>query len=304
MTLEEFKIRVENNSVGDGVYILMYEDSDFVPHQYLEKILEDNKDLPVEYIKDIQQTIEDVTGMFYKKTNLIIRIFRTDKFECFNKNLELLDGKNFIVCNKIDDDTKALFADCIVEFPKLESWQIADYLYSNVEGVDNKKLDYILKISKYDPYRLSMEIDKLRLYSENMRKKVFDDFLKEDVFSDMKEYTLLNLISAITSKNSEEIAKVYKDLKDISTEYMGLHALLYNNFIKIVKVWMNNNPTEQNTGMKSNQIYAINKLPRVFSKESLVKILDFLCTVDYNVKEGNLPADIASDYMVMKTLTL
>lgn len=304
MTLEEFKIRIESNKLRDGVYILVYEDSDFVPSQYISKTIEDNKDLSVEYIKDIQETIEEVTGMFYIPTGIVLRVFRTDKFECFNKNLEMLDGINFIVCNKIDEDTKTLFADCIIEFPKLENWQVADYLYSNAQGVDSDKLDYILKIAKYDPYRIGMEVDKLRLYSENMRKKVFDDFMSDNVFSDMKEYTLLNLINAITAKDIDSIGRIYKDLDNLSSEYMGLHALLYGNFMKIVKVWMNSNPTEQNTGLKSNQIYAISKLPRKYSKENLVKILDFLCKVDYNVKEGNLPADIASDYMILKTLTL
>ena len=304
MTIENLKARVENNCVNDGIYILVYEDCDFVPSQYTNSVIRDNKDFAVEYVKNIQQTISDVTSIFYKKSGNIIRVFRTSKFECFDKNLELLDGINFIVCNKIDNDTKELFNDYVIEFPKLESWQVADFLYSNVPGADKEKLDYILRITKGDPYRLSLEIDKLNLYSENMRKKVLDDFIKDNVFSDMGEYTTLNLISAITSKKSEDIGKIYNDLKTLSSEYMGFHSLLCGNFMKIVKVWMSNNPTEQTTGMKSNQIYAINKLQRTYSKESLIKILDFLCKVDYNIKEGNLPSDIASDYMMMKVLTL
>lgn len=303
MTNKEFKIRVESDNLFPGIYILQYSDTDFLANQYIDYISK-SKNVDVRYIDDIEEEINDVDNMFYSRDDKIVRVFRTSEFKLFNDRLLTLDGINIIVCNKIDADTKALFSDQICELEKLTKWQIADFLYSNADGVDKDKLDFLLELTKYDPYRLSNEIDKLRLFSESNRKKVFNDFLEDNVFSDMCRYTALNMVNCITNKDTKELSKVLLSMENIKDDYMGIQALLYSNFKKIVSVWLSNAPTEESTGLKSNQIYAIKKLPRNYSKESLIKVLDFLARIDYNIKNGNLPASIATDYMILKTLTL
>ena len=67
---------------------------------------------------------------------------------------------------------------------------------------------------------------------------------------------------------------------------------------------MNNNPTPDNTGLDSKQIYAIKKIPKLYSPEQLKNIYTFLCDVDRKLKTGELPVDMKINYVMCKVLTL
>lgn len=301
MTLNELKSHIENGIEPDGLYIFKYDDTDFVPNQYIKEIIRGSGG--VQYYDSISDILNETQSLFYTPTPKT-RVCRIEKFDCIDPSLTGIDGKNIIVCKNIDESSAELFSDNIFDFGKLDKWQIADFLYSNAQGVERKKLDWLLQISNYDPYRLENEIDKLSLFSDYSKRKVFDEFVDNGVFDDMCQYNVLNLVNAITNRDAEEVCKIYKNISKMNIDYMGLVSLLLQNFKKIASVWMTNNPTEQNTGLKSNQIWAISKLPRKYSRENLTDIIQMLCKIDGKIKSGDMPSEKVIDYTILKIMSI
>lgn len=304
MTLQDLKKSIESEYFSNGLYIFKYDDTDFVPHQYIKEIQRIKSDYTTQYYESVNELLDETSDCFYVGRERKIRVCRIDKLDCVDTALLGLDWINIIVCKKIDDMSKDMFSDNIYDFEKLDKWQIADFLYSNASGIESKKLDWLLQISNYDPYRLENEIDKLNLFSDYSKRKAFDDFIQDGVFDDMCQYNVLNLVNAITNRDKEEVGKILKNLKKMSVDYMGLIALLSQNFRKIASVWLTNNPTEQNTCLKSNQIWAINKLPRKYSKANLTDIIQLLCKLDGKIKSGDLPAENVIDYTILKIMSI
>ena len=102
----------------------------------------------------------------------------------------------------------------------------------------------------------------------------------------------------------DEILSVYRELDRVDVNEFGLLTILVKNFRNLIMVQLNSNPTPESTGMSSGQLYAIKKLPKVFSPQQLVKIYDILLDVDRQIKNGELPAEIVIDYMLIKILSV
>ena len=66
---------------------------------------------------------------------------------------------------------------------------------------------------------------------------------------------------------------------------------------------MQSNPNPENTGLSSKQIWAINKLPRVWSTNQLIDIMTLLTGMDYKLKTGAIPVNIIRDYLVVNLLS-
>ena len=127
--------------------------------------------------------------------------------------------------------------------------------------------------------------------------------VEENAFSDVSDKTIFDFISALVKKDIVTLNKIYEDIDSIDIEDIGVVTLLYQNFKKYIHVWLSNNPTPENTGLSSKQIWAINKLPRVWSANDLVDIMILLTEMDYKLKTGAIPLDMFRDYLVVKLLS-
>ena len=88
----------------------------------------------------------------------------------------------------------------------------------------------------------------------------------------------------------------------VDVEPLGLYTLLYNNFKKMSKVWLSRNPSSESTGIPSNQLWAIKNLPRVYTKDQLIKLFSMLTELDSKYKQGNFPMELLVDYLILKCL--
>ena len=127
-------------------------------------------------------------------------------------------------------------------------------------------------------------------------------------FTAIPEYSValnvFNITNAVTSKDKNALINALKEIKSFDAEPLGVVTLLYQGFKKLILVWLASNPTPDTTGLKSNVIYAINKSPRVFNKNQLLNIYQFLNSIDKKLKTGNL-CDISHliDYVICKIFT-
>lgn len=297
MTIKDLKKSIEEKSFSDNLLIFVAEKDSFLVHQYIKKISE-IKNLQISYVDNIKNTGDSL----FSESPDFLYIFEVEELK-LSENLPSL--KNFIiVCEKISEETLSLVKDIVIDFPKLEEWQMKDYVYSRGKGVNTKYLDWLFCICNKNIYRLDKELDKLDLFEEAHRNFIFENFIKDGVYEDLSNFQIYDLTNAIQIKDFDKISSILADIENIDVEPTGLLTLLYGGFKKIINVWLDKNPTPESTGLKSNQIYAIKNLPRNYTKEQLINVFEFLTTVDFKLKNGYIDANNLIDYIIIKVLSM
>lgn len=287
MQLEELKSRIENK--WEITYPLVFLSADmFLPMQYVKRLVLEPEFVD-EYVK--------ASGFFATSTNNI-KVLRTSEL-----NVEV-SGNYIVICKKVEPSITPLLN--IIEFPKLEDWMIEDYAYSNLEGVKETNIAWLVNVCKHDIYRLEQEIDRIKLFDNAERNIVFEQFRDDGIFNDLSELNIFTMSNALQNKDIQKVESVYESLQTASSivdiEPLGLYTILYNNFKKMIKVWMNSNPTEETTGMPNNQIWAIKNLKKMYTKEQLLKVFMSLLKIDEGFKSGKFPIEIIVDYLVITCL--
>ena len=302
MLLQDIKTQIETNSIRN-TFIIFRCDDKFIVKQYYKAISQQlNK--KIDYIDNLYSLTNKSVDIFFQDSteDKNLRVHITDTFDFYNK--DLLDEQYLIIiCNKVEKNTAEIYKDYIVEVNPLEYWCIKDYLYSILKGVDTKYIDWLMENCNYDINRLQLEADKLLIFEENERNIVFTQMLEDDAFSDITNKTIFNFTDAVVKKDIAKLRTIYEDIDNIDIEDIGLVTVLYQNFRKLLQVWMANNPTPESTGLNSKQIYAIKKLPRVWNETQLVDILELLTSIDFRIKSGTMPMNILRDYLVVNILS-
>lgn len=305
MNIETLKKEIELNTLSDDILIFVYKDSDFLVNQYVSKIsnIRGCRIKSIESISDIYSTAKNIFGLTHDTYVYVLRCNKLSYTEEFN-NIALL--KNVIIlCTDIDDSfaINSNIADRITTFPALEDWMIKDYAYSLLEGADTRDIDTLISLTG-NIERLSMEIEKIRLFNSSQYRTILKDILTDSTLSDCSTSTIFTLSNAIQNKDCATIKRILLEISNIDIEPIGLVRVLSQTFRKLIIVWLNSNPTPENTGLKSNQIYAINKLNRCYSKSQLISIYRFMLTLENKLKLGYISNDELIDYIIIGVLSI
>lgn len=299
MELRELKLKIESNQNPDQLLIFICKDNRFTALQYVRAIA----NLRGAEIVDLEELQPRVPKSLFESPQLAsLQLYQCTNFDSLDA--KLLERKDLIIiADKIGSfEVKALFASNVVEFPALEDWQLKDYAYSLADGADPKDIDRLVELCGGDIYRLHNELMKVNIFPQIQRKYVLPDFIKDGVFSDLSTYNIFTVSNAIQSRDVETLRRILPERDYMDVEPLGLLTILYNNFRKMIQVWLSSNPTPETTGLKSNQIWAIKKLPRCYSKEQLVDIFEILSDMDRRLKTGEIAENQMVDYILLKVL--
>ena len=305
MTLEELKSKIEEKTLTSELIILVNADGSFLSNQYINAI-SNIKNKKIQYLDDLSSVESRRVNIFGEGIEVednTLRVYKCDTFSTTSSTLDK-EADLIIVCSKVDDKCTAQYSDHIIRLPVLEEWMIKDYVYSLAEGVKDKDLDWLMRICNNNIDRLDNEISKLTLFDSRQRQELFQDFVDEQMFDDLSEFSIFNISNALQSRDRGKLKQILPEIKNIDVEAVGLVKILWQNFRKMITVWMSSNPTSENTGLKSNQIWAIKNLPKVFNKEQLINIFEVVSEVDYKLKSGMLDANLIVDYLTIKTLSV
>lgn len=306
MTIQELKTQIESDCVTDAPLIFKDDETMFLSNQYIEAISKSRK-LKINYIEDLSEVVSDKFDFFACETGEhpdCLNVLKSQVYSWGNVDIARTTNLIVVVTKFADKELEKKLSDYIVIMPKLEDWQIKDYVYSICEGVDQKDLDWLMTLCGKNMLRLQQELDKLRLFSVPERKYLFDAFIRDGAMNDMSSYNIFNFTNAIASKDLLTLKNIYKEIERADITDFYLLTVLLKNFRNIVLVQLNSNPTPESTGLDSKQLYAIKRIPRVYSPEQLVNIFTFLCDIDRQVKEGELPAQLVVDYLTVKILSM
>jgi len=301
-TIEELKACLEQNKSIDELIVLKYDKESFLADHYLHHL---TKSKEVEYLNDLTIFSKKYKNLFGEEQKAL-RVYRCDNLGYIDEGNILKEANLIIVCNKFaNKKIETFFQPYTIYLPKLEAWQIKDYVYSIAQGTNEKGLDRLLDLCKNDLYRLQQELDKISIFNEKERKFIFEDFINDKVFNDLSTYNIFNFTNAISKKDLNTIANVYKEKDKCDITEMNLLVILCQSFRNTILVQLNSNPNEQNTGLSSKQIWAIkNNNCGFYSKTQLLKIYEFLTHIDAKIKLGEMPMDILIDYLMIHILSI
>lgn len=307
MTIRELKNQIESNVITDDLIIFECPDSPFLANQYIKEISK-RKNKPIRYEESIEPFLYSHNDIFYNELDVQIdpdlRVCHVDQYSY--TSTAITHEKNFIIITNIikNSESRKLLEKFIVTLPKLENWQIKDWAYSLLPGIPRNQIDWMLQITNSDVYRVCQIIDKITLFNEAEQQYLFEAMVSDGEFEDLTSFNIFNYTSAIMNKDYESLAKIYHQIKSVDINEFGLLKILIQNFKSLIMVQLNPNATPENTGLDSKRIYAIKKQPKKYSPEQLIKAFQFLCDLDRQVKEGELPTDIMRDYMLVKILNM
>ena len=291
MTLPEVKQYLTDNQNIDKMLIFKCEDTDFISMQYTKKLAEirNAEIINVESLEDIP------TSNPFIEENLIY-LYRCESFDkIIEENKQLI-----IIAKKLSKDVLKELSDYIIIVPKLENWMTEDFIKLNCSGLDNEMVSWFVANYDNDIYKILLEIDKLKVFPPDTRKYLFEEFYNNGVFDSPDKNNAFALSSALQSKDKNSLIQLLSKNNEI--EPISAMSLIQSNLKKLCKVWLNKAPNPDNTGLKSNQIWAINNLPRTYTKEQLVKAFEIVSGLDRKIKSGEFPIELTIDYIVVKLM--
>lgn len=288
MTIQEFKSEIENKSIGKQGYILC-SDNTFVAHQYIDEIAS-IYNLPIEYMHDIIE-IKPRSGLFSSDDATSIKVYVTTKV---SEDIELAD-LCYIVCTSCS-------VDCI-QIPKIEPWHLEDFLKTNsAKNIPESYLSDLVKACKNDPWAVVSEFDKYSIFPESEQKFIFDSLRDNNQIRRTYDEDIFQFTNALLDKNLNILNKFYIDLKEYDIEPLGVVTILYRQLRKLILIGFNSNPTEENTGIPSKQIYAIKKNLYKYASKYILEAFQTVSEAEKLLKEGALSNNQLLDYIVVSLL--
>lgn len=293
MNIIELKKNIEDKTLNDSFLILKYSDFPFIARQYVEAISE-FKNKPIVYV----ESLDDITSnIFGEDDNLYV--MNIDKIDKQFRSASL--NNKIVICKSIDADVLEGMRQYVVEIPKLQQWQIRAYTAKNLPGLSNEEINWLSDVTK-DIYRLSNEVDKIKIFNKKDQGQIFSLLNKEDAYGDLNSSTIFNFTNAITKRDIKTAKNILDTIETMDVEPMGVVSILYKSFKNIIDIQMSANATAESLGMNPKQFSAIKYNLGKFTNTELIKIFDMITLVDYQLKSGNLPNDKIIDYLLINIL--
>ena len=298
--LEILKQDIQNKTVSGSLIIFELSDTDFVSNQYIAEIAKiRNKN--IHYIEDINILFEvDIFGQSTISSDELV--------VCNCKKLTELNSLIFsmkdviIVTYKVEDSLKELYESNIYKVPKLEDWQIKDYVYSTQQTIPTTDLDELIEKCNYNIYRIDNELAKLNIFTDAERPYVFNDFISDNVFSDLSKYKIFDFTNAIIKKDIPTLINIYKEKDNIDIEPLGVVTILLNSFRDIITLQFDPRLTIDTSGIPKNRFWAIKYNCGIYTNQKLIQIFKLLCDIDKQLKTGSITIDLIIDYLIINIL--
>lgn len=297
MQIDEVKYIIENKKYSGQLFIFQYSDTKFITQQYIEKLVLDFN-FELSYNDEINDKIITGVSLFGSVNDKVLRIYDINEFDY---DINLSNEKNLIIlCKKINEGLKKIYADNIIIVPKLEDWQIKDFVYSIGNGIPESDLDKLIDLCDNNIYRLVQELDKMLIFPGSLKQNLFKEFYKDGVFNDLSDSTIFDFCSSILKKDTSKLTYIYSQLDRMDVNPLGFVSILYQNIKDIIKIQLGVKPTPESTGIAKNKFYAIkyNNLNK-FNTKQLIQIFELLTDIDKQVKLGQLDVDNIIDYVIV-----
>ena len=285
--LATLKTEIEENTFNSKLLICKCKDitSKFIAEQYLHYYARANnfeivEREDIEYSRNTWGT-EESCVFIHKTDELTVKPTTEDNI--------------WIITSKIKAKLAKELAEYIVEIPKLEEWQLKDYVATSCR-ITEELAEQLMEAYK-DIYKLDIEINKLKIFSQNMFNELTDQLLYQ------VDQPIFDLTNALVKRDKQALTKFIESGTEVDP--FALTSLLLKNFRNIINIQLAQNPTAESTGLTGKQFYAIQRYScGHYNREELLYIYSVLTQIDSQIKSGNLDTSHVINYIIGKFLII
>ena len=287
MDIKELKDNIENKVIDSNFMIWVINDnnSSIISDQYINEISKLHNLTP----KRIESVSEIPDQSFIIDDNLYVLV--TDNWE----SQETPDNC-IVVCNKTRDKNAIIF-------PKLEEWQIIDYIIPKLPGLEKDTIEWLISRYAGNYRRFINDTYNISIFESGLQKMVFTEMLEEGFFDTISNLTVWDLSNAILKKDKKMIKEVLSVINYLDITPLGIAKVLYTNFKNIMSMQINSKVTAKDLGMSDKQFFVVKKYNTGFySNKELIEIMDILTNVEWSFKYNELPIDYIIDYLICRIM--
>lgn len=192
-----------------------------------------------------------------------------------------------VVCDQIEKSIEPAVADFVVQMPKLQEWQILDYVKTFCDGIADEDLLWLIRAADLNIDRVLNELDKVQRFSNNEQKQVFasictdrnNGFYKADLFK---------IVNAIVDG---DLVTLYNFLFYGGADLLDPVVLVnraFSNLKAILLVTQNLQASAESLGVSTKQKHALSRQYTSLDLEAAKRKMRFLAEFDLALKTSKL----------------
>lgn len=305
----ELKNAILNKNLDDSLFVFSCKDSNFIAHEYANAIAE-AKGLSIMQLDDFDRTFSDRESNLFDFIEIdALRMFEYDEFDTKLGPSSLCTVKNAVViCKKAPPALEQTLREMGLwyEVPKLQPWQIEDYMFAMCPGLPMPKAKWLCEVAGHDVNRVHNEALKIRCFPKAMQEDAFDMIDSDNGYSDLTKERIFSLSNAISSRDPREVARVMRDIANIDVEPVGMITILKRAFMIAVTIQMDPTATAEGMGIKPAQFnIARARNCNRYTDNEMRRIMDFLVGFDMKLKSGgmDLSKERLIDYIICEVMS-
>lgn len=282
VNIAEIKTQLETHTFDlSKIHIFICDKDNILLNHYLGEL---GKTYDIIYV-DSFELLPDNLGFSVESNNIYV----CKCAELKNSDLSNIESKlpnSIIVINKLEKDD--LENSIVTSFPKLDDWMVQDYCKHLLPGVKEEDVEYLISITKGDNRRLLKEVEKISIFDVTTQQQEFDLLRNGNDWNDLQTLNIWDFINYIQRKDFNGMSTILSKIENIDIEGTGVVTSLLSSFRKIIDIQMNPSATAESLNMSPKQFKAITYSCNRFSNTQLIRIYEFLTSIDFKLKNGEL----------------
>ena len=284
MTLMELKELISTNRVPSDFMIFVKKDNTFLASQYI-KAIGDLSDGGLRKVNSIYEPQQSSISLLTVPEGTI-SIVNVDTFDERSEDYDQFEN-TIVVCEQVDKSIIKNVEKYIINFPKLEDWQIFDYAKTICNGIDDADLQWLIKASGNSIERVINELSKVTLFKGDERKAVFAS-IRFDAQSDLYQPDLFTIVNALVEGDSKVLFEFLKHNCYDTIEPVVLANRALTSLKNIIIVSQNYELTAEDCGVSANQLRFIRTKYHSLNINAIKQKIKFLTNFDFMLKTSCL----------------
>lgn len=216
-------------------------------------------------------------------------------------------GQNIIILVYTNIDKRGKFykrhESVIVEFPELSTEVLAKYAIKELP-LSLSNAEKLVELCDNNYGRLLLECDKLKhLCKANgwAPDDAFQCAVKHGVIHVNPKDAIFEFVDAVCKRHVEQSYKLLQDVIAVGEHPLVIVGVLYNNFraMLVVRSVGNSSDICKTTGLTPFQVKLAKEKGNEYDVDELLDIVKFVREVERQIKTGQLPAELAPDYILV-----
>ena len=291
MNIIDLKEYITEDKLSDDllVFICADDNAKFLADQYIAEISQ-RKNLALNAIQSLSSYSSNVAG-FMLDPDTTLSVLRVEKFEELYKGY--YNFKNVVViCDKIDKKVEAVVSDFVIKFPKVEDWQMEAFIKTQIQGLTDEDIKWLVGACKNNMYKVQTELDKLKLFKPEEQRDVLIA-MKEAENSDLFNMQVFELSDAVVRKKLFIVLDFLKHKQSCDFDVFPIISLVLKKLKNVLFTFY-----AKGAGLTPKEFNATKYYDKdiKYSQEYLMNKIEFLSDIDNKLKTGAL--DISKDALL------